>query len=770
MTYNFFQLISQFSISIPMIQRDYAQGRKTAGDIRVNFLTSLKEVLVRHTEDSETVTAHLDFVYGFTKNHQFVPLDGQQRLTTLFLLHWYIAAKESLISAGNHDESSTELKKVFGKFSYETRLSSERFCETLAQNPIKVQAEDSLEDAITDSAWFVASWLSDPTVQSMLTMLEAIHQHFYTAPPLWDRLTAEGTITFEFIDIKSEQFRLTDELYIKMNSRGKALSDFETFKAQFTDLLSGEDFAGQTITYGTTQITYRQYFEIKMDGAWMNLFWDRRNIVGIDDGIINFLTFMSEMLYYTDHSSESKFQFKDALKTVFTKRKNAKFLFNVLDILSECEDVDQYFDRLFYCEGEIQVGRLKLFEITNKNLFLRSIRDNRFEVRNRILFYALFYHQINLPASPSGELIDFLRIIRNLTLRIRQVNGGKRIEYISNLRLPDFATYQIFIHSIVEKIKESPNETIYSLFAREKWDGFGETYLIPEQAKAKDIQKSDGCKIAIQKLEDHTLLQGITDLFDTGSNRISEITDAFYKLWGKEFNASQLIRGLLTHGDYTIATHSWSNLGTIWYFGTDGYWNRLLTAIGEKKEKQEEMRAIYTGFLLDFADRAGTSKEKLYQIINGFKQEQRDFLHYFVKYPSMTSNFNDKTLNLFTWYENNDYDINNVGSSSVQPLSAYHINPYVVTLSDSIGKPGKTQIFYGRFTDDLSCLDINSKVQLYSVKEGWSIVTVKRYKPTEELISKYKLTDYQGGFLLKDGSKKDRIEMATQFCNEVIEG
>jgi len=753
-----------------MIQRDYAQGRKTAGDIRVNFLTSLKDVLAPDTKNLETTTAHLDFVYGFTKNHQFVPLDGQQRLTTLFLLHWYVASKENLIKVDDNDDASEKLKKLFGKFSYETRLSSERFCETLAQNPLKVRAEESLEDAIKDSAWFVASWQSDPTVQSMLTMLEAIHQHFYTTPPLWDRLTAKDTITFEFIDIKSDQFKLTDELYIKMNSRGKALSDFETFKAQFTDLLAGEDFSDQTISYGTTNITYRQYFEIKMDGAWMNLFWDCRNVVGIDDGIINFLTFMSEMLYYTDHPSESKFQFKDALKTVFTKKKNAEFLFHVLDILSECEDVDQYFDHLFYCEGELPVGRLKLFEITNKNLFLRSIRDNRFEVRNRILFYALFYHQVNVPSATSAELIDFLRIIRNLTLRIRQVNGGRRIEYISNLRLPDFTTYHMFIHSMVAKIKESPKEAVYTLFAREKWEGFGETYLTPEQAKAKDIQKSGESKNAIQKLEDHTLLQGITDLFDTGSKRIADITDAFYELWDKKFNASQLIRGLLTHGDYTIATHSWSNLGTIWYFGTDGYWNRLLTAIGEKKEKQDEMRSIYTGFLLDFADRLGTPKEKLYQIIDGFKQEERDFLHYFIKYPSMTSNFNDKTLNLFTWYDNNDYDINNVGSSSVQPLSAYHINPYVVTLSESINKKVKTQIFYGRFTDDLSCLDINSKVQLYSVKEGWHIVTVKRYKPTEELINKYKLTDYQGGFLLKDSDKKDRIQIATQFCNDIIEG
>ena len=36
----------------------------------------------------------LDFVYGSIIIDTFQPLDGQQRLTTLFLFHWYFALKE----------------------------------------------------------------------------------------------------------------------------------------------------------------------------------------------------------------------------------------------------------------------------------------------------------------------------------------------------------------------------------------------------------------------------------------------------------------------------------------------------------------------------------------------------------------------------------------------------------------------------------------------------------------------------------------------------
>ena len=62
----------------------------------------------------------LDFVYGSQNkdNPKSYPLDGQQRLTTLWLFHWYIALK-----AGNLEKACDTLKN----FSYETRISSREF-------------------------------------------------------------------------------------------------------------------------------------------------------------------------------------------------------------------------------------------------------------------------------------------------------------------------------------------------------------------------------------------------------------------------------------------------------------------------------------------------------------------------------------------------------------------------------------------------------------------------------------------------------------------
>ena len=105
-------------IAIPIIQRDYAQGRvdDDVDRIRIRFLDSLYNAIA-----GDSIT--LDFVYGdIDDNGTMTPLDGQQRLTTLFLLHWYAAKKEK-IPAEKHN--------FLKKFSYETRYSARYFCTEL---------------------------------------------------------------------------------------------------------------------------------------------------------------------------------------------------------------------------------------------------------------------------------------------------------------------------------------------------------------------------------------------------------------------------------------------------------------------------------------------------------------------------------------------------------------------------------------------------------------------------------------------------------------
>ena len=114
---SFWNFIKKYSVEIPVIQRDYAQGRIGKEYLRKSFLTNIKQAL----DNNDVLT--LDFVYGSGERDRLQPLDGQQRLTTLWLLHWYIALRA--------EELNEENCKTLRKFSYETRISSREFCQNL---------------------------------------------------------------------------------------------------------------------------------------------------------------------------------------------------------------------------------------------------------------------------------------------------------------------------------------------------------------------------------------------------------------------------------------------------------------------------------------------------------------------------------------------------------------------------------------------------------------------------------------------------------------
>ena len=185
--YDFWSLLTDYEIEIPIIQRDYAQGRDTEFiiEVRNNFLKNLHETLVNNRILS------LDFIYGSIKenlNHNssrqvFLPLDGQQRLTTLFLLHWYLFWKDGLLKDDN-------IKDVLSGFKYETRVSAREFCYYLV-NQESLEYSDfknKLSEIIKNEAWFFNFWEKDPTIVSMLNMLDSIHENFNATNGLGEKL------------------------------------------------------------------------------------------------------------------------------------------------------------------------------------------------------------------------------------------------------------------------------------------------------------------------------------------------------------------------------------------------------------------------------------------------------------------------------------------------------------------------------------------------------------------------------------------------------
>lgn len=280
-------------IQIPILQRDYAQGRAEEFEVRTLFLRSLYQALTVE-ESTNRTPLDLDFVYGnFEKGEEnaFSVLDGQQRLTTLFLLHWFLAVR-----CGCQDDFKERFVTNDGRsrFTYKTRPSSIEFFDALTSNNFELSTE-KISIQICDSQWFYLSWKHDPTVQACLRMLDAIQETFAEEEiALYARLTETENpfITFQFLDLHS--FGLSDELYIKMNARGKPLTTFENFKAKLEQAIHsfGSPWPEYLLPFKEDHVSGYEYFIHKIDTDWADLFWPYRNAASddntYDDELMNF--------------------------------------------------------------------------------------------------------------------------------------------------------------------------------------------------------------------------------------------------------------------------------------------------------------------------------------------------------------------------------------------------------------------------------------------------------------------------------------------------
>ena len=289
-------------IRVPMIQRDYAQGRPEEAEVREEFLSALREALQKPADDP-TLPMNLDFIYGSVEGDEetrFLPLDGQQRLTTLFLLHWYLAWKD------DQWEVFEQIFQVDGKarFAYSVRPSSNEFFDELVsfQPSVATNDIDDLTQLITDQPWYFRNWRLDPTIQAVLCMTEAIHNKFKLLSGLFDRLVDEDkpAITFQLLDL--ENFGLSDDLYIKMNARGKPLTAFETFKARY-ELELKTLVEDTTFKLGGQHFNASEYFARRMDTTWADLFWKLRDEANdlYDDAVMNVFRAVALVTRQPDH-------------------------------------------------------------------------------------------------------------------------------------------------------------------------------------------------------------------------------------------------------------------------------------------------------------------------------------------------------------------------------------------------------------------------------------------------------------------------------------
>lgn len=224
---NLFTLLSRYRVVIPGIQRHYVQGANNpkAESVRKQFI---KEIFTAIEKKQNEFNLH--FIYGPINTNgedSFVPVDGQQRLTTLWLIARYAVEK-----AESSDRK--DLLRLLSRFTYEDRINAKRFCQALTCEDSRWNITQDPNPNILCQDWFVDYWKEDETVASMIRMLSTIHEEWNKHQ---DSITAEdileaiaSKIRFE---LKIDAFG--DDIYMKMNARGLQLTQWENFKGKFSE-------------------------------------------------------------------------------------------------------------------------------------------------------------------------------------------------------------------------------------------------------------------------------------------------------------------------------------------------------------------------------------------------------------------------------------------------------------------------------------------------------------------------------------------------------
>ncbi len=303
----FSDFMNKYGVVIPKIQRLYVQGRMDSYGKKCLF--SFANHLVRSVAEQES--APLDFIYGIEsksgEREDFYPLDGQQRLTTL-LLHAWLCGE----ARGNWS------------FRYDSRRATECFIKALLGHapPPLMKPNDYEKDKeskstkgylplcsnyIKNSDWFLSAWEEDAGIAGMLEMLDSLYCKLLDSG---NRQFDFSRITFfvNYLDASKESY---DQIFLKMNSRGKALTPWENIKA-ILDKYVPDDFRAQ--------------WQENLNNTWQELLWNRLDddqdkIAKLDSKMLSIIELALPCVGYTERAKDNIFSLAQWLEQKDNKTK-----------------------------------------------------------------------------------------------------------------------------------------------------------------------------------------------------------------------------------------------------------------------------------------------------------------------------------------------------------------------------------------------------------------------------------------------------------------
>jgi len=668
---SFYQLFKEkeWKVEIPILQRDYAHGRESAKEIRDDFL----DELYKHLINSKNI--NLDFIYGSVdgaNNDILILLDGQQRLTTLFLLHWYLSNKENKNEKLREFMVSEENGLQTSNFTYETRTTSSEFCDSLVNNTINLDCliDNSVSKTIQDKPWYFESWDKDPTINSMLNMLDDMHSRFKNSNNLFDKLLNKENppITFQFLNL--EEFQLTDDLYIKMNARGKQLTTFENFKAKLEQYIKNEINLSNfnykpSSERNLKKITADKYFSHKIDTDWTNLFWNYRNTVNKDDSfdeeIMNFIRVVFTNQYIIDNSNINNDDNLELLldtnvaKKLSDYKKNISFHgYKKMGAINKNSVLHLINAFTYMSENNKSIKSLlknDYFYYDENDIFEKVLNHNLTN-EDRVKYFAYLRFLIKHKTNATG-MKEWIRVMHNFIENTLITNANEVARAISSIeQIIDYSDN--ILNYLIDK-----NNDISFFYSRQVQEERIKACLIDKSSKWEElIKNTEQNKYYKGQIGFLLEFSGILDYYETHHdcnwtlNEDNKFMSNFKEYSKKSREISSLLdeakeydflweRSVLTKGDYLIKhTANRKNLLSTKRNMRDFSWKRLLRLPPEDSKNNEKEKWLrkrkYVKAVLDDnrfnSNDVESSLQKICYSYNG-----NDWRLYFIKNPKLIS-------------------------------------------------------------------------------------------------------------------------------------
>ena len=408
---NIKELLKEEELIIPEIQRDYVWGDNEL--VIKRFINNIKNM-----KDNEELDIGFFYSYKIYENFNAL-IDGQQRITTLILLSWYVGVDNTKLN----------------NFKFKVRENSNNFLEKLLeQKSAEIPAIDGkkISDKIKNSIWYKRIWDNDPTVKSILNALDIIDKELEN-----EKENIKNKIdNIKFSCIEAGDRRLETE-YILLNKRGINLTNSEQLKAILTEDIENKN----------------EWLE-KWEKDWQDILWECKgeNIYNTDN-IWNAVLYWVRDIYVIENNickDNDKEKINYDFDLIGIEKENKEKVLKILDWIIPLLKIIN--DNLDIIQEKCQFEKDSIINIKDT---IQGNEKYSLTIKEKALFYSILY------------------LINNINIKDKNIQLDTIIEFI-------LKTHNIYIgEGTAEYIKINiANYNTMEIRGRDSFEGIPKTITI----------------------------------------------------------------------------------------------------------------------------------------------------------------------------------------------------------------------------------------------------------------------------------------------------